>query len=110
MNVDRALRDGLYVEGVGRGRILQRDNYTCYRCGQRHKGKNLTMDHVIPLAAGGPHCYANMAACCRPCNLKKADTVLPIHHPRMAEAIAAYELHHGHHFYTKEPIACSTPV
>jgi len=56
---------------LSRHSILARDNYTCQYCGVR--GKDLTIDHVVPRWAGGPHTWDNLVACCRRCNLKKGD-------------------------------------
>lgn len=56
---------------LSRHSILARDNYTCQYCGAR--GRDLTLDHVIPRWAGGPQTWDNLVACCRKCNLKKGD-------------------------------------
>jgi 5-methylcytosine-specific restriction endonuclease McrA len=56
---------------LSRHSILARDNYTCQYCGVR--AKELTIDHVVPRWVGGPHTWENLVACCRRCNLKKAD-------------------------------------
>lgn len=56
---------------LSRHSVLARDNYTCQYCGVR--GKDLTIDHVIPRWMGGPHTWDNLVACCRRCNLKKGD-------------------------------------
>ncbi len=56
---------------LSRHSILARDNYTCQYCGV--KGRDLTIDHVVPRWAGGPHTWDNLVACCRRCNLKKGD-------------------------------------
>ncbi len=56
---------------LSRHSVLARDNYTCQYCGV--KGRDLTIDHVVPKWAGGPHTWDNLVACCRRCNLKKAD-------------------------------------
>lgn len=56
---------------LSRHSILARDGYTCMYCGI--KGKDLTIDHVIPRWMGGPHKWDNLVACCRKCNLKKGD-------------------------------------
>lgn len=56
---------------LSRHSILARDNYTCQYCGVR--GKDLTIDHVVPRWVGGPHTWDNLVACCRRCNLKKGD-------------------------------------
>ncbi len=55
---------------LSRHSILARDNYTCQYCSSK---KDLTIDHVIPRWAGGPHTWDNLVACCRRCNLKKGD-------------------------------------
>jgi 5-methylcytosine-specific restriction endonuclease McrA len=56
---------------LSRHSVLARDNYTCQYCNAR--GKELTIDHVIPRWVGGTNTWDNMVACCRRCNLKKAD-------------------------------------
>ncbi|MBX3118717.1 MAG: HNH endonuclease [Fimbriimonadaceae bacterium] len=56
---------------LSRHSILARDNYTCQYCGT--KGRDLTLDHVVPKWAGGPGSWDNLVACCRRCNLKKGD-------------------------------------
>jgi len=49
----------------------------CYYCGKKIPAKELTMDHIVPLARGGTSSKGNLAACCKECNnLKK--TMLPI--------------------------------
>lgn len=49
----------------------------CYYCGRKFVAKELTMDHIVPLARGGVSSKGNMAACCKECNnLKK--TMLPL--------------------------------
>ena len=55
---------------LSRHSILARDNYECQYCGAK---KDLTIDHVIPRWVGGPQSWENLVACCRKCNLKKAD-------------------------------------
>jgi len=55
---------------LSRHSILARDNYTCQYCTSK---KDLTIDHVVPRWAGGPHTWDNLVACCRRCNLKKGD-------------------------------------
>ncbi|MBI1757105.1 MAG: HNH endonuclease [Fimbriimonas ginsengisoli] len=56
---------------LSRHSVLARDGYTCQYCGA--KGRELTIDHVVPKWAGGPHAWENLVACCRRCNLKKGD-------------------------------------
>ena len=67
---------------LSRHSVLARDGYTCQYCGLR--GKDLTIDHVIPKWAGGPHTWDNLVACCRRCNLKKADKTPQQAHMKLA--------------------------
>jgi len=60
---------------LSRHGVLARDAYTCQYCGT--KGKDLTIDHVIPRWKGGGHTWENLVACCRRCNLKKGDRTPP---------------------------------
>lgn len=51
-----------------RKEILERDNYTCYRCHGEADG----VDHVKPKAQGGTDDPMNLAAICGDCQQKKA--------------------------------------
>lgn len=55
---------------LSRHSVLARDNYMCQYCGST---RELTIDHVQPRWSGGPHTWENLVACCRKCNLRKAD-------------------------------------
>lgn len=49
--------------------ILRRDNFTCQYCS--HKGRFLTIDHVVPRRQGGSHSWYNLVAACPSCNRRK---------------------------------------
>jgi hypothetical protein len=49
-------------------RILDRDNWTCVYCGAPAG----IVDHVVPVAAGGPGITANGVASCTSCNHRKS--------------------------------------
>ena len=49
----------------------------CYYCARLFKPKDLTMDHIVPLARGGKSTKDNLVTCCKECNNKKK-TLLPI--------------------------------
>ncbi|MBW2521824.1 MAG: HNH endonuclease [Deltaproteobacteria bacterium] len=49
----------------------------CYYCGTVYEQKDLTMDHIIPLARGGRSTKDNLVPCCKDCNSRKK-TLLPI--------------------------------
>ena len=49
--------------------IFIRDFYTCQYCGDQAE----SVDHIIPKSKGGEHIWDNVVACCKKCNLIKAD-------------------------------------
>jgi hypothetical protein len=75
---------GLAPRGVVRSRssipaqlrfnILQRDGFRCRYCGRsgREPGVVLHVDHVVPVAAGGPTTEDNLMTACAACNLGKS--------------------------------------
>ncbi len=46
---------------------------TCYYCGKSIKGKEVTIDHKIPLSKGGMDQPGNRVFCCYKCNQIKAN-------------------------------------
>ena len=52
-------------------------NGRCHYCGEQVPFKELTMDHLVPLARGGRSTKDNLVPCCKACNtLKKG--MLPL--------------------------------
>jgi len=49
----------------------------CYFCCRKTLFKNLTMDHLVPLARGGLSTKDNLVPCCKDCNNKKKN-MLPL--------------------------------
>ena len=43
----------------------------CYYCGRQVDPRELTMDHVVPLARGGKSTKGNCVPACKDCNNKK---------------------------------------
>jgi 5-methylcytosine-specific restriction protein A len=43
----------------------------CYYCQLKFAPKDLTMDHVIPIARGGKSSKNNCVPCCKACNSRK---------------------------------------
>ena len=54
-----------------RANIYRRDDYTCQYCAHECASEDLTFDHVVPAAAGGPKCWENIVTACIPCNRRK---------------------------------------
>lgn len=76
----RARLRGVETETIKPLLVFQRDGWTCKLCGcptpQRllrtsspHKP---TVDHIVPIARGGAHVYANVQCACSRCNSRKA--------------------------------------
>jgi len=60
----RTLRDSVWWEN-------QLAKGACYYCGQAFAKKDLTMDHIVPLARGGKSTKSNVVTACKPCNNDK---------------------------------------
>ena len=63
--------------------IKLRDDFKCQYCGKRFSPRALTVDHVVPKAAGGKHSWTNSVAACKPCNQEKKHHIImqPIRKP-----------------------------
>jgi 5-methylcytosine-specific restriction endonuclease McrA len=53
--------------------VLLRDDYKCGYCGYRGDRATMTVDHVLPRAAGGKSTWENLVAACEDCNGRKRD-------------------------------------
>lgn len=49
----------------------------CFFCEKKVKFKDLTMDHLLPLARGGRSTKDNIVPCCKTCNTRK-QSMLPL--------------------------------
>ncbi|MFW5901790.1 MAG: HNH endonuclease [Thermodesulfobacteriota bacterium] len=49
----------------------QRAKGVCYYCGRRFPARELTMDHIVPIARGGKTTKGNVVPCCKECNTRK---------------------------------------
>lgn len=67
----RARTAKLWVEDVDRTRVLSDHNGVCHLCGLS-VGVDWQLEHVIPIADGGPHCYDNVAPSHPKCNRQKS--------------------------------------
>lgn len=56
-------------------RRLKRDVLAIGRCAHCGKTDDLTVDHIIPLAAGGSNDRRNLQCLCQACNHAKADSL-----------------------------------
>lgn len=76
----RRTRLKLSADRISRRKVFDRDEWKCRACGSDTPeylmgtcdGSAPELDHVIPLAKGGSHTYANVMLLCRTCNGMKA--------------------------------------
>ena len=61
------------VVRFNRRNLFARDSNRCQYCGKRFPTVELSLDHVVPRSRGGQHTWENLAAACKPCNLRKRD-------------------------------------
>jgi hypothetical protein len=67
----RALELAAYVEDVDRQTVWERDGGICHICGTAANPDQWDLEHIIPLAKGGFHSYANTAVSHPLCNKRK---------------------------------------
>lgn len=61
-----------FMSRAKRERIFERDRHWCHDCGAGPSdGAVLVIDHIIPVAAGGPNDDWNLRTLCEPCNRRK---------------------------------------
>lgn len=70
MTVRKAISKTLRFE------VLKRDSFTCQYCGATAPDVLLEIDHVIPVASGGPTDILNLVTACTECNRGKRDRKL----------------------------------
>lgn len=51
-------------------------DYRCLRCLRREPQVRLTVDHVVPLIAGGSNYISNLQPLCKPCNSSKREKTI----------------------------------
>jgi 5-methylcytosine-specific restriction endonuclease McrA len=55
--------------------LRQLNQGICHYCGNKFPAKELTMDHIVPIARGGTSTPGNIVPACKPCNRgKKLET------------------------------------
>lgn len=56
-----------------KAKLFRRDRMTCAYCGQHFHERDLTCEHIVPQARGGPWSWMNLVTACGACNGRKAD-------------------------------------
>lgn len=63
---------GHYFWDSARSYVMLRDRYTCRACGVRRRARELEVDHIVEIAAGGAALeYSNLQTLCRDCHRAK---------------------------------------
>jgi 5-methylcytosine-specific restriction endonuclease McrA len=67
---------------------MLRDRYTCQICHGRRRARQLDVDHIVEIAAGGAALeYSNLQTVCRDCH--RAKTLGFLHHRRTLDGISS---------------------
>lgn len=69
VNVRRKRRE----TAMKRARIYIRDRFRCQYCGEHKSAADLTLDHILPRAQGGPTNPQNLVSACIKCNQRKGN-------------------------------------
>jgi 5-methylcytosine-specific restriction endonuclease McrA len=85
--------------------IYIRDMLTCQYCMKTMPRSNLSLDHVIPISAGGRTTWENIVAACTPCNSQKGSRVdiKPKTMPHQPEYFELVNKRKQMHFDIKHP-------
>lgn len=70
-----------FVEEVLRSEVWRRSDGVCHICGEAADETRWHVDHIVPIARGGEHSYANTAVSHPACNLRKGVQVIPDREP-----------------------------
>ncbi|TSE25028.1 HNH endonuclease [Tepidimonas sediminis] len=61
------------VPSLTNAKLFARDRQMCAYCGQRFEERELTREHIVPLAQGGRDQWMNVVTACRACNHRKGN-------------------------------------
>lgn len=66
------------IDDIKLDEVIKAFNNECQICGRicsedRNSEAGPTIEHIVPLARGGKHCWSNVTLACRSCNSSKSD-------------------------------------
>jgi 5-methylcytosine-specific restriction endonuclease McrA len=56
-------------------KVLKRDGFLCFYCGDKLDDRDATIDHKIPKIMGGTDEETNLVCCCGQCNSLKGNKI-----------------------------------
>lgn len=62
------------TNGFAKDWFKNHPNSNCIYCDTKLTKKNVSADHIIPIANGGNNCQVNIVVCCEDCNNERGDT------------------------------------
>lgn len=68
----RAVKIGVDADDISRQLVFERDEGICGICNEVVDPDDWHLDHIVPLAKGGPHIYENVQVSHPSCNLHKS--------------------------------------
>jgi hypothetical protein len=66
-----------------RFKVLNKDQFTCQKCGAKAPEASVVVDHIIPIARGGMAEERNLQTLCAACNLGKSDNPIGRYVPKI---------------------------
>jgi 5-methylcytosine-specific restriction endonuclease McrA len=79
--------EGAFVEPVNRELVAKRDGWRCGICGKKVTRRTWSLDHIVPLAAGGEHSHRNVTLAHRRCNCARGAGRLAVQRPLIAGVV-----------------------
>ena len=74
---DRRIQAGAKHERIELPLLAERDGWCCHICKGPVTHRDWSMDHLVPVSAGGDHTYQNVALAHRSCNSRRGAGRLP---------------------------------
>ena len=95
IRLNHMVKRPVFTRRLSRREVFWRDRHTCQYCGK--VVHNLTLDHVLPRARGGPHSWENVVSACVGCNHRKAGRMpkearMTLRRPPQAPAANPYHI------------------
>lgn len=71
---DKRIRSAAKRDRIGHNTLARRDRWRCHICKHKVTRSTWSIDHLVPLSAGGSHTWDNVALAHHRCNSLRSDT------------------------------------